>query len=410
MDKLTLICKPEQSGKTAVMIEYINKKRITDNHHCTKTAVNIIFSDNNLLLTKQTASRVGSGVYKLPGTDQNYVELSSRKHDTVINHVTDVLHAILFKHVNNIICCTNRTRVNDIVSLINTMNTDPSTYNKFSFVIWLDEADKFINTVDRDFIPLCQQYVNIDCVLITATPDRLFDKYEYIRVLPLETTINSTYHGWNDNDIYILENDTGTRAGFVHQVVDTVDIIKGSKWFIPANITTASHKVVADVLTENGFAVITVNGRGIYLTLPSCSIPRIFAKRKELQYHISYIYNRYNLDRFPVAVTGNICIGRGVSIMHPGFQFDNAILSECTTNAETSQLAGRIKGNIKRWANYKIPVVYTTRIFHNIASEWEDKSRKLARYAFDNNPCNEETVVVSKQVYENIGVPENDIK
>ena len=65
-ERFTLICKPEQSGKTFIMIKMINEdlSDTTDS----KNVVNFIFCDNNLLLTKQTSERVNSDV--LPYTDQ----------------------------------------------------------------------------------------------------------------------------------------------------------------------------------------------------------------------------------------------------------------------------------------------------------------------------------------------------
>jgi len=39
---------------------------------------------------------------------------------------------------------------------------------------------------------------------------------------------------------------------------------------------------------------------------------------------------------------------------------DYAILSSVTNKQETSQISGRVKGNIKHWDNYKKPIVFTT--------------------------------------------------
>ena len=55
-----LICKPEQSGKTFIMIAQI-VRGLTPSIKG-KEIVNIILCDNNLLLTKQTSSRVQSDV------------------------------------------------------------------------------------------------------------------------------------------------------------------------------------------------------------------------------------------------------------------------------------------------------------------------------------------------------------
>ena len=55
-ERFTLICKPEQSGKTFIMIQKINNE-IDLLPHGVKV-VNVIFCENNLLLTKQTSNRL----------------------------------------------------------------------------------------------------------------------------------------------------------------------------------------------------------------------------------------------------------------------------------------------------------------------------------------------------------------
>ena len=52
-ERFLLVCKPEQSGKTFVMIQNIIKG-LKEPISGVKT-INIIFCDNNLLLTKQTS-------------------------------------------------------------------------------------------------------------------------------------------------------------------------------------------------------------------------------------------------------------------------------------------------------------------------------------------------------------------
>ena len=42
------------------------------------------------------------------------------------------------------------------------------------------------------------------------------------------------------------------------------------------------------------------------------------------------------------------------------FMIDFAILSATHNKQEASQISGRVKGNIKHWKNYKIPIVFTT--------------------------------------------------
>lgn len=382
--KFVLICKPEQSGKTFIMIKMINKDLNDDEQN--KIIVNFIFCDNSLLLTKQTANRVKNDVNKLPDIEETYIEFSSSKDGSAQNSADSVIAKII-DGVTNIICCTNGKRVSDISGIINRLNKSPMFKGRFIFKIWLDEADKFIGHIDKTFINLTQQHDNVYTYCLTATPKQLFTKYNYMNVLPLENTTNPEYHGWKDNRIKIIDFNSTTSEFIGHALQKHLDRGKkfkpGSKWFTPADNKKVSHTCVRDILLGKEFAVFIVNGDGISLTLPTSGKPSFKEnKTKELHEQMYDMYNEHNVSRFPVAITGNICVSRGISIMHPNFIFDYAIFSSCRNKAEASQSAGRLKGNIKKWKNYKRPVVYTTHKFNKIATEWEEKSRELALLAF----------------------------
>ena len=76
-ERFILICKPEQSGKTFIMIQKIIEDM---KEECDKKVINIIFCDNNLLLTKQTSMRVRNDLLQFKnGNDELYLEFSSHK-------------------------------------------------------------------------------------------------------------------------------------------------------------------------------------------------------------------------------------------------------------------------------------------------------------------------------------------
>lgn len=292
--------------------------------------------------------------------------------------------------VSNIICCTNTKRVTDLSDLIKRINNSPlARYNGgFIFKIWLDEADKFTRFISERFYPLAEKYENVHCFCLTATPEPLFNKFHYMSVLPLEKTTCDNYHGWQDNKIEKKNNIDGTIAGFVTQIVDEFiysgNKLEGTKWYIPANRNIISHRMIADILNKRNFAVFIVNGNGLEMVLPNGE-NELRKKDKELQQQLREMYKKYNLGKYAVAVTGYICVGRGISIMHEEFIFDYGILSKCTKKVEASQNAGRLKGNIKGWKNYKPPTVFTTEKFNKIALELEMRSRELAELAFSKN-------------------------
>ena len=113
-----------------------------------------------------------------------------------------------------------------------------------------------------------------------------------------------------------------------------------------------------------------------------------------------------NLDRFPVAITGHLCIGRAISFQQEAteeldeFIFDFGILSNCTNKSEVSQNAGRLKGNVKDWPGYKPPTIYTTARYNKIAIECEERSRELGRLAYSRDA--DEPSMVTKGEYKGL--------
>jgi hypothetical protein len=414
-DRCVLICKPEQSGKTFVMIKCINKDLADD---ADKHVINFIFSDNSLLLTKQTSARINQGIITFQDSDSTtYIEFSSRKErDSEGNYVAqrtdDGVYGKIMDGVKNVICCTNGKRVTDISKLVKRINKCPHLHN-VEIKIWLDEADKFVKHVVNTFEPMVREHENARCFYLTATPEALFKKKLTFTVFPLETTTNSNYHGWDDNNIEIRENIHGGTIHFATQIIDEIretgKLDPGSKWFIPSDHTKAAHKKMKDDLVLRGFAVIIVNGDGIELDI-SGQPTDVVKKSDELSIIIRQLYNKHHLENYPLAITGNICVGRGISIMAPEvvfegerlkeFIFDYGILSDCAKKANASQNAGRLKGNIKDWLGYKPPTVFTTHEFDTVAKEWETCSRELALLAFAKD--REEPTVITKQEFKNI--------
>ena len=388
-----LICKPEQSGKTFIMIQKIIKD-LTEPIPG-KEIVNFILCDNNLLLTKQTSVRIEHDLKEYIHDGQAYIELSSHER-TEYHDTRSVSHAIIFKNVRNIICCTNGKRMDDIYCLIEDMNNSSFTKGKFHFNIWLDEADKFIKFIDNTLRPIVDRHnANVNVKLITATPQPLFQKYEYMNVLPIENTTDGRYHGWEDNDIRIIEKDGGV-LDFAEHVLGVVipEVVKpGTKWFIPGVAKKRSHEAIKNMCVAKGMAVICVNGNGIVITLPQTLEVFRYKKDDEFNNKIISLYRKHNLDRFPVVITGYICIGRGITINSNEFILDYAILSHYSDKNEASQIAGRMKGNMKGFDNYKQPVVFTTEDFNDIAIEWEKKSKRLAELAFQKEQNGQSTVI-----------------
>uniref|UniRef100_A0A6C0J9G6 Uncharacterized protein n=1 Tax=viral metagenome TaxID=1070528 RepID=A0A6C0J9G6_9ZZZZ len=379
-ERITLITKPEQSGKTFLMIQQIIKDcgDIED----TRQTINFIFCSNSLLLTKQTGARVGMSKGLIDIGGEKYIRFSSSNEKDSVKTIDEVFCRIIRNGVPNIICCTNKWRVDDVPNIIEDLNQSHLLTGNFKFNIWLDEADTAITFISKKFVPLLQSHRNVKLNLMTATPEKLFNKFKSINVLPLEDTTIPTYHGWEDNRPIIVQENATDTIGFAQNVLtNLVSAKKGSKWFIPSDHKKTSHKEMRDMLNGKNFAVFIVNGDGIELTIPGKSEVIIEKKNDELNTQIKRLYEDNELSRFPIAITGHFCITRGITIATEDFMIDGAILSNCQNKQEVSQTAGRVKGNWKEWANYKIPEVFTTEKFNKIAIEKEQQSRNLALMA-----------------------------
>jgi len=376
-----------------------------------KKIVNFIFCDNSLLLTKQTTERVKNDLNEFTVNDELYLELSSHSR-TDYHNWKSVAGALTTTDVNNVLCCTNGARVDDIYEIIKRLNVHFVTAGKFIFKIWLDEADKYTKVIDTTFKPLVDKFENIYVHCITATPKKLFDKYQRMNVLPIENTTSEEYHGWDDNEITLIDHLPGN--DFVAHVLDTCAqplIIPGKKWFIPAGYTKESHRDVKDICISHNMAVFIVNGDGLCLYLPD---RRYFEYKKdqELNVKIRELYASHNLKKYSLVITGNVCIGRGISILSKNFMIDYGILSICHNQQEASQNSGRLKGNIKGWSSYKPPRVFTTGQFDKVARNWETKSRGIAELAFRREVEGRSTMITKNEFktvgenYENIIYPD----
>ena len=396
-----LICKPEQSGKTFLMIQnivkdlspeeknlliiqdFINNINNEDEDNSKKKIINIIFCDNNLLLTQQTSNRVDSSLNcfrKDTISNEMYLEFSSHSR-TEYSKRPEVFEAILTKEIHNIICCTNKQRIRDIKQIIININKMIENFkNKYKFKIWLDEADKFGLYIDI-YYNLIQKYDNVFLYCLTATPDTLFKKYNEINVYPLEYTVTEDYHGWDDNHI-IIEDDCNYQQ-FIKNVLkkNKEKIVKKSKWFIPGLSIKKSHKAIKDICIKHNMVVCVVNGDGIKIYYPNNNCKE-YKKDIEFGIKIKQIYKENKLHKYPFVITGYICISRGITINSSDFLIDYAVLSQSSSKSETSQIAGRLKGNMKKFKNYKQPTIFTTEKFDKIAKEFEKKSRNLAKLAF----------------------------
>jgi hypothetical protein len=415
MKHITLITKPEQSGKTFLMLQQIvecySKGTASDGFE----TINFIVCDNNLLLVLQTGSRIDNDAnmrhYKNKDTGDVYLEFSSSK-SAGAKKYTEVQHKILFGNIRTILCCANYHRWMDAITIINEFESCPLTKNKYKYNFWIDEADKFMTPIRSKVIPLTEKYDCVEVYLLTATSPKIVQDLGTIRVFPIENTTTPNYNGWKDNKIIpVLETVAVSHNSYIEYILKKYpsQITPGSKWFIPAQKTKKSHKITADTCLKYGFAVAVINGNGFTIYIPGHE-PFTNKKDRISETLILDMYRKYKLDRFPFAITGQICVSRGITINSKQFMITHAIMPwKIEDESECSQLAGRMKGNFKDWENYKPARIYTTLKNNTVAMKYENFARKLGRYSFEED--DPELRIVTQQMIEEFNpTPKENIR
>lgn len=402
----TLIVKPEQSGKTFVMLNEIREHlRMTSDDGY---PVNIIISQSNLLQVKQTGERV-NGMMKNDEelmyqqdleTGDMYLEFSSHSNANSKGHVLDyILGETGQNRKPNILCCGHPKRFSDISYIISRLRTYMGG-ERYSINVWCDEADAMINLLHKHIMSIVDR-CNINLYCLTATPDKLIKKYgDEFSIYEMENTTIAQYYGWTDihanfnggksHIYYKLKDKYCSNIGFVKFVLkkNLEEIVSGSKWFIPSGYKKVDHTNMAKMLFKKGFNVMILNGDGATIYDQKTSEIYNREKNKEPEQLIPDLYEEFKLDSHPFALTGNLCIERGITIINleRNFQCDHNIMPfDLSDPSKISQIAGRVKGNYKGHVNFKIPIVYCTEKFDKKALEVETRSRNLANIVYNSD-------------------------
>lgn len=386
---LTLIQLPAQSGKTRKMTDLINKWNSTFN--ISKACdLNIIFTSNTKLLNKQTHKRIIRDV-------DNYSESSSDDDDEI--ETRDVPKTFSWTHgqkkigvdnvfvqvtcdddeteINNIICCTNKKRMEHVMSLLNMLlkKFRKRNFNK-DVNIWIDEADSSIGIWHPHFdriSEMCAEKFIKNVVLITATMRPVYKHFHSIGVEPNLRTYENThapvYHKYSECELIHDISDRHKRVDDALKEILRVHadkVIPGSKWFCPGNTKCASHELHCSILMEHGFNVLIINGQYKEFRLQNGDVYPIkedLEEDLEVSKTLSRYYYELELFNAPFAVTGKMCVSRGItfaSSCNNEFLFTHGVIPDNTNGDDAYQMVMRCGGNIKGYATYQKPILFVS--------------------------------------------------
>lgn len=399
--KLECIWLPGQSGKTRNMMERIKTLEEVAVEMSKDGNLNIVISANNRSLVDQTEVRMNKELFvdeeeneeadsKIEGNCFKW--RSGLKNNNI--SVGDLTFRILEEEVSMVVCCAHAKRLSYLFQLIN--NLEKSRHFNKGINIWIDEADKTIKVWSKPALDVTPFTKLNKVTLVSATYDSVLKKFGKIRVLPCLETMLPIYH--RVQDCLILEEDIAAldAPGYLRGVFRRygAELVKpGVRLFAPGDIERASHESIADFLIMLGFAVVIINGVRKELVIPGRDKPIPLAPYvdvetgapEEVGKVIAKIYHDNDLSEFPFAITGHICIGRGITFQNERFLFTHGVIFNISDKADAYQTACRLAGNIKGFPSYVPPTLITTSKMLSVIQMKENTAIEIARHVHEND-------------------------
>lgn len=420
---ISLIHLPAQSGKTRKMTELINKwKNLIDFTGTSSENINIIFTSNTKLLTKQTANRIHQDVDSIGDLsdlseedDDESISISmdvkERESKTIawihntkktlsVNDVFAKVTSDDDDEINNIICCTNKSRMKLVLELLVKLNKKfiRRNFNK-NVNIWIDEADACIK-VWNNYIQQCEELIDSkflqNIVLVTATMVPVYKHLHSIQIDPrlrmYENTHAPVYHKYSESEIYhefsaMAQNSENHLRNILIKKPEIINA--GTRLFCPGNKTKKSHEINCEILIEAGFNVLILNGTSKEFRLfdgTIIDISEYLETDLEVSKTLNKLYYEYGLFNQPFAVTGNLCIGRGITfaskIDENEFVFTHGIIPDVSNGDEGYQMVARCCGNIKKFDSYHKPVIYVSEKTDLLIRQQENLAVEFAKKFF----------------------------
>jgi hypothetical protein len=354
-----MVCmwKPAQSGKTREM------QRIIREEDGVKTHLNILICSNNRGLVAQTNARMATDLYDEVSSVEEDGEADDRIEGGVYSWMSGTKKAnidvgsLAWKvwkgDVSMVVCCAHKKRFAHLHKLLTEL--EEARYTK-PVNVWIDEADVSVRYwADESeysfskFPWLRQVYV------VSATFDAVREYYQRLTIMPFLQTHPECYRGLADCEFVDWAPPAGGAPAYVTEVVNAHPEIAqaGMRLFAPGDIDRASHESIADSLTARGFIVLILNGLKKEFRFPDgrAPVPIAMSFDTELSQVLADAYVEHDMECYPFAVTGQLCLGRGITFQSNGFLFDFAILPDMKVDASAYQCAARVLGNTADFDN-----------------------------------------------------------
>ena len=393
---------PAQSGKTRKMEELIQTyKQIGELFE--PVDINIIISANNLLLVEQTKTRMTKDLAteSEEGADDACIQgnVFSWTSGTKESNISpgELAFRLLDGEIEMVVICAHATRLRHLLQTLERLASSRTFTKKIN--IWIDEADYSINLWSKYESILTMRCIN-QVTLVSGTFDAVLSKYKALYILPYFKTHPDCYRGLRSAVRHEDNFATDFAPEYVKHVIETnvAHLTKpGMRAFIPGSVAKVTHDAIAEFLhKECGFVVLVVNGERKEILVPgqdSIDMECYFTFENgqvptEFNAQLAKLYKENNWSRFPLAVVGFLCIGRGITFqcgpeegVHDGFLFDYGIIPPIKSAAEAYQTMARLFGNVGDIPTYKPVEIYTNAATFSRVEKKEDIAINIARMA-----------------------------
>jgi hypothetical protein len=395
VSKMECLWKPAQSGKTRTIQEMIRADDGVRKH------LNVVICSKNRLLVAQTRERMQSDLYAVIDDSLSTESEETVADDTVVGGVyswmsgtkrtnitvRDLAWRIFRNEVSMVVCCSHKARFRYLCALLDELEAVPHTK---PVNVWIDEADASVNLWTKPEFDFAKYECVRKITLVSATFDEVFKFYSRIRVKAFPETHPACYRGLKDCEIKVEKNGMSP-ADYLASILEKHPELTspGVRLFAPGAITVDSHNEVADVLVRYGFAFLILNGKEKAFWLPDGSRHDVVLSAgaegnpDELSRIVAEKYVELGLENHPFAVTGHLCLSRGITFQSRDFLFDAGVLPDIPDAAGAYQCVARVLGNVGSFSEIK-PVVYMSEDMKVATTRQERIAVNLARLVHEN--------------------------
>ena len=390
------LCRPAQSGKTKTYQQLIKDyEMLADLFYDCEGFVNFVICSNNKSLVQQTTARHATDLYESSSVESDdgiaddriegkvFSWFSGTKENNI--SVRDLADRIKEDEVGMVVCCAHAKRIGFLAQLLEQLNRSKNFKRKVN--IWIDEADESINKWSK--IDIASLPVVHSVTLISATFDAIIKKYGKVRLRCYDVAHPVSYISFKDCAVTTKDIAVASAPAYLAAVYDEFSAqlcVPGLRLFAPGDTTRESHDQIAEFLRMRGWTVLVLNGARKEIVKPDGQILPIAnyvewdnGTPEEIGKTITSIYHDSGLGQFPFAITGQICLGRGLTFQNDRFLFDWAIVPNMADRATAYQCAARVLGNIKHLPNYKQCKIITTSRMQRLIEQAENIAINIGR-------------------------------